>query len=195
MKKYLAEFIGTFALTLAVILSVKGGLIATPIIAGLVLALFVYSIGNISGAHLNPAVTIGAFSIGKISLVKTNFYLISQFLGAGGAMFVAYLFSIPLPVTVTNLSWLAFSAEIVGAFFFTFGIASVVYSKTPHDASGAVIGGSLLLGITVASLLGSSGIVNPAVALGLNAFNFAYLFGPIVGSIIGMNTYKYLAEN
>lgn len=193
MKKYIAEFVGTLALTLAVILSINTTSIATPVIAGLVLALFVYSIGNISGAHLNPAVTIGAFSIGKISLERTNFYLVSQFLGAGGAMFIAYLFKIPIPVTVTNLSWLAFSAEIVGAFFFTFGIASVVYNKTPHDASGAVIGGSLLLGITIAAALGSSGIINPAVALGLGAFNFAYLFGPIIGSILGMNVYKYLA--
>ena len=83
-------------------------------------------------------------------------------------------------------------AEALGALFFTFGIASVVYGKTPHDASGAVVGSSLLLGIACAGLAGSLGVLNPAVALALGVFNWAYIIGPIVGSIVGMNLYRQL---
>jgi glycerol uptake facilitator-like aquaporin len=84
-------------------------------------------------------------------------------------------------------------AELLGTFFFTFGIASVVYGKTPSAMSGVVVGGSLLLGISIAALLGSNGVLNPAVAFGIGSFGFAYVFGPIVGSILGMQAYKYLA--
>ena len=69
MKKYIAEFIGTFALTLAVAgsLAATGG-IPTALVAGITLGLFVFTIGRLSGAHINPAVTIGAWSMKKISL-------------------------------------------------------------------------------------------------------------------------------
>lgn len=66
MNKYIAEAIGTFALTLAVGLSLAGEFpVSTPILAALTLGLFVYSVGHLSGTHLNPAVTIGAWSIKK----------------------------------------------------------------------------------------------------------------------------------
>ena len=56
-----------------------------------------------------------------------------------------------------------------------------------------VVGGSLLLGIAVAALLGSNGVLNPAVALGIGSFNVMYVLGPILGSVLGMQLYKRLA--
>ena len=193
MKKYIAELIGTFALTLAVALSLAGSFpVSTPVIAALTLGLFVYSIGHISGTHINPAVTIGAWFIKKINFIDALFYIVFQILGAILAIIVSHLMITATSLTVSS-SLPTLFAELLGTFFFTFGIASVIYNKTPSVMSGIVIGGSLLLGISVASIL-SNGVLNPAVALGINSFSLAYVFGPIFGSILGMSTYKILSR-
>ena len=70
-KKYIAEFVGTFALSFVVLSALASTDVlplAVPVIAGLTLALFVYTIGSISGCHINPAVTLGLLSINKINL-------------------------------------------------------------------------------------------------------------------------------
>lgn len=194
MKKYLAEALGTFALTLVVSLSIVARFpVPTPILAGLVLGLFVYSVGHISGTHINPAVTLGIWSIKKIKTNEAFFYLVSQCIGAAIALWlVAYTVGLP-QLTISNSLTIGF-AEALGTFFFAFGIASVVYGKTPSTMSGIVIGGSLLLGITIAASLGSNGILNPAVALGIGSFNLMYLLGPVIGSILGMQAYHYLNQ-
>jgi len=69
-----------------------------------------------------------------------------------------------------------------------------VYGKVSDHMSGLVVGGSLLLGILIASMAGSLGILNPAVALALNSLTVLYLFAPVVGSIAGFQLYKYLAS-
>lgn len=193
-KKYLAEFIGTFALTSVVIASLAGNFpVPTPVLAAITLGLFVYSIGHISGTHINPAVTLGIFSIGKIKRNDTISYLIAQFAGAAVAMGMMHLIlGTPLAGFTTPESGKAIVGETVGAFFFTFGIASVVYKHVENHVSGLVIGGSLLLGISFAALIGSNGILNPAVAFGVGSLNLSYLFAPIIGSVLGMNVYKRL---
>ena len=77
------------------------------------------------------------------------------------------------------------AAELLGAFFFTFGIAAVVYEKVPASLSGVVVGGSLLLGIFMAAGV-SSAVLNPAVALGINSLTPEYVLAPIIGAILGM---------
>jgi glycerol uptake facilitator-like aquaporin len=195
MKKYIVEALGTFALTLTVALSIAGVFpVPTPILAGLVLGLFVYSIGHISGTHINPAVTIGLWSIGKIKSPDALNYIGAQFIGAGLAFFLASSLGdvgSSAGVVIEN-SLMVFLAEMIGTFFFTFGIASVVFDRTPKDVSGVVIGGSLFLGITIAILMGSNGVLNPAVAAGIGSFGLMYVLGPIVGSFIGMQVYKAL---
>jgi glycerol uptake facilitator-like aquaporin len=192
MKKYVAEALGTFALTLVVALSIVAKFpVATPILAGLVLLLFVYSVAHISGTHINPSVTIGLWSIKKIQTKEALLYIVSQFVGALVALVVVSN-TVGMPVLiVSNILPIGF-AEALGAFFFAFGIASVVYGKASSTMSGVVIGGSLLLGITIAACLGSNGVLNPAVALGIGSFNWMYLLGPIVGSVLGMQAYAWL---
>lgn len=196
MKKYFAEFVGTFALTLVVALSLGRNLpLATPVLAGLTLGLFVYSIGHISGTHINPAVTLGAWAIGKIKPITALYYIVAQFIGAYVAAVIAanVMGGIPSSPAASNLA--VGLAEALGTLFFTFGIASVIFKKTPEDAFGIVVGGSLALGIMIAAGVGSLGILNPAVAFGIGAPNIlTYLLAPIVGSVLGMTLYKYLME-
>ncbi|MFM2340208.1 MAG: hypothetical protein RLZZ360_844 [Candidatus Parcubacteria bacterium] len=193
MNKYVGEAVGTLVLTMVVALALAGTFpVSVPVLAALTLGLFVYSLGHLSGTHINPAVTIGAWSIGKISTDDAIKYVIAQFIGAGGALLL-----VGSLVTAATLSVKADLgtglAEMIGAALFTFGIASVVYGKTPAVMSGMVVGGSLLLGISVAALIGSNGVLNPAVALGIGSFNVMYVLGPILGSVLGMQLYKRLA--
>ena len=186
--------LGTFSLSLAVVVAVHaGGPISVPLVAGLTLGLFVYSLGHISGAHFNPAVTLGAWTVGKIKHHDAILYLIAQFIGAGLAMMVAVNSGANISLIVANTGAIAL-AEIIGTFFFTFGIAAVVFGKTPAQMSGLTIGASLVLGVVVASALGSNGVLNPAVAMALGSFNLMYLVGPIIGSILGMNVYRIFTE-
>lgn len=194
MKKYLAEAIGTFALTLAVGLSLAGNFpVSTPVLAALTLGLFVYSVGHMSGAHLNPAVTIGVWSIKKISTEDAIGYLIAQCFGAAVALTLMTQVITPASLEVSN-ALLVGVAELLGAFFFTFGIASVMYGRTPSQLSGVVVGGSLLLGGAIAILLGSLGFLNPAVALGVGALGLMYVLGPIIGAVAGMQLYRYVRD-
>ncbi len=193
MNKYVGEAVGTGVLTMVVALALAGTFpVPVPVLAALTLGLFVYSLGHLSGTHINPAVTIGAWSIGKISTDDAIKYVIAQFIGAGAALLVVG--SLVTAATPPLKADLAIGiAEMIGAALFTFGIASVVYGKTPAVMSGMVVGGSLLLGISVAALIGSNGVLNPAVALGIGSFNVMYVLGPILGSVLGMQVYKKLA--
>lgn len=195
IKKYIAEAVGTMALTLVVALSLAGKFpVSTPVLAGVTLALFVYSIGHISGSHINPAVTIGAWSIKKISNKDAISYVISQFFGAAIAIIVVTLCGVTFAKLDVSNSLLVGFAELLGTAFFTFGIAAVVYGRTPKDISGVVIGASLFLGIAIAVLLGSNGVLNPAVAFGIKSLGLMYILAPIVGGVAGMQAYKYLSE-
>lgn len=191
-KKLIAEGIGTFALTLAVLSSINTDLqlIPTPVIAGLVLGLFVYSIGSVSGCHINPAVTAGLWSIKKIGSKEAVGYILAQLLGALVAYAVVALIYVNVSLGFDSESLTVFFAELFGMMLFTFGIAAVVYGKVSDVASGLVIGGSLLGGILIAVQLGSAGILNPAVGLAVGTVSLSYILGSVVGAVLGMNIYK-----
>ncbi len=198
LQKYLAEFLGAMCLTLAVSFSIASGVLPTPIIAGLTLGLFVYTVGGISGAHLNPAITVALWSVKKINFTEATFYVVAQCLGGVAAMFLFKLGhgnfineANALGLDLEIDSWKVGIGEAVGAFMLAFGVSSVVWKKAPAGAAGAVIGTSLLLGAFMAMGL-SAGILNPAVAIGNGAFSIMYLAGPIVGAVLGAGVYKYL---
>jgi aquaporin Z len=196
-KKYIAEFIGTFALSfivLAAAASTKSLPMAVPLIAGLTLSLFVYSIGSISGCHINPSVTLAQLSVKKISVKDAIGYITAQLLGALVAIFTAKMFAIASPIAGAGFDGKVFLAEMLGAFFFNFGIASVVYGKAKEQMSGLVVGGSLLFGVLIASLAGAAGILNPAVAMALNSASVVYVVAPIIGAVLGFQVYKAIAN-
>lgn len=188
IKALTAEFIGTFCLTFAVASSKATEFpVVTPFVAALCLAMFVYTIGGVSGCHINPAVTIGLTAIKKISVPDAVGYIIAQVVGACAA---AALLNVSGSgggaLSVDNGEPYVMFAEALGMFFFTFGIAAAVFEKIPESMSGIVVGGSLLLGVVVAAH-GSDGVLNPAVSVGVSSFaiSWPYLAGPIVGSIVG----------
>lgn len=196
LQKYFAELIGTFALAFGVLTSLTVGEafpVMTPLIAALTVGLFVYTVGEISGAHLNPAVTIGLWTVKKIKTVDGALYLVSQFLGAVLAMLaVRGIFDIEFVAGVNN-DFLTGLGEFMGAFILVFGISSVVHGKTKPAASGLVIGGSLLLGILLSGGTGlSNGVLNPAVAVGIGSFSWLYLLAPVLGAIAAAWVYKLL---
>jgi glycerol uptake facilitator-like aquaporin len=190
INKYIAEFIGTFLLTFGVLLSVSYGLaLPTPVIAGLILGLLVYTIGGISGTHINPAITLGLLSIRKISAKDALMYIVFQFLGACLALILGH-FLTPAHIQVIN-SWSIFFGETLGTFILAFGVSAVVMQESLSKMGGIIIGGSLLLGILFASPF-SNGVLNPAVALGIGSFSLIYLISPIIGSVCGMQCMNYL---
>lgn len=194
MSKYLAEFLGTFTLALVVLFSSSAQFpVPTPVLAAVVVGIFVYTIGYVSGAQLNPAITLGAWSCNKMKTNDVIYYVISQFLGAWVALGIyEALGRQPVAVAVPTLT-MGF-AEVLGTATLAFGIASVVYGKVDKAVNGFVIGGSLLAGVAIAGSMGSAGVINPAVSLALGLFNPIYVIGQVAGGVSGFWLYKIIIK-
>ncbi len=207
MKKYLAEFIGTFALvfcgTGAVVVNQESegslGLIGIAVAFGMVVVAMIYVFGPISGAHINPAVTI-SLAIGKLMPKKEVLgYLIAQFLGAFlGSLLLGILFPTnpTLGITVPNGSdWQSFSIELMLTFFLMLTILGASSKKEFSNVAGIVIG-LVLIGIILFAGPISGGSFNPArtLAPALVAGNFTsvwiYMTAPIMGAIMAMLIWK-----
>ena len=193
-RSYAAELIGTFLLAFMVRLSVGTTLpISTPVLAALTLGLIVYTLGPVSGAHVNPAVTIGLWSVKKIKSADAIAYIVAQCIGAALAMLAGtMIFS--TAATAAPAAPLAYLAEAVGGLVFLFGIAAVVSKKSTEIQSGVAVGTSLLLGILAAVGVGSAGIINPAIALTLNSVSLAYVLSPIVGAVVGVWLFRLVTK-
>lgn len=186
------ELFGTFLLSLAVYLSLSTAtVISTPVIAGLTLGLLVYMIGPMSGAHVNPAVTLGLMSVKLIKPLHGLSYIVAQLLGGALAWAVGTLLVATGPGAPTTIeNWHIGIGEALGAMILVMAVSSVARHKTPHEASGLVVGGGLLLGISLAVTVGSGGVLNPAVAVSLNVVSFSYLLMPVIGGVVGAWVYK-----
>ncbi len=171
-RRLVAEAFGTFLLTAAVISSIEGTLgIATPLTAALTLMVLVLLVGSVSGAHVNPAVTLGLFSIGKIKGREATYYILVQLLGGFVACVLLHTFFLAgkaAPLAATPALY-GIAAELVGSFVFVFGVSTVVQRGFEELHAAVAVSFSLLLAITIAAI-GSYGVLNPAVALGLQLF-------------------------
>ncbi|MGG0204196.1 aquaporin [Bacillus mycoides] len=220
LKKAIAEFIGTFVLVLfgTGVAVIGGGIegIGTLGIAmafGLSIVAMAYSIGTISGCHINPAVSIAMFINKRMNAMELSYYLLAQILGGllGTATLVTILRSAKLPLDnlgqnsfgTLGLSG-AFLVEFILTFVFVLVIVTVTGKKGSSSLAGLVIGFTLvlihLLGIP---LTGTS--VNPARSIApalfaggeaisqLWVFIVAPIFGGIVAAVVGkfiLNTEK-----
>ena len=214
IKKYLAEFIGTAVLVLFAC-GVAGqicngsipGLIGTALAFGLVIVAMAYSIGNVSGCHINPAVSIAMLINKKISGKDFCGYIIAQFLGAiAGAAVLYFIVSDPSKLGCNALyngrRFMSFGIEVVLTFVFVLAILGVTSKESNSSIAGLVIGGALvlvhLLGI---SFTGTS--VNPARSFGpalINAlaggsaleYIWVFLLAPLVGGALAAVVYRFL---
>lgn len=205
--KLIAELLGTFALTWA-ILNTTGN----AIVAALAVLILVLIFSKLSGAYINPAITIGMLATKQIGWARALGYLVAQFLGAMLAAVVATQFlsgtvdqytgeQAKLFSLTVNGDWKPFFAELLGALIFGFGLASTVFGKKEGFEAAFTIGGSLLIGLVVATA-GSHAILNPAIALSVGALDlkniwglYAYTFAPVIGVTIGMLLFKLLQSD
>jgi aquaporin Z len=203
MRKYIAEFIGTFFLVLTVgctVIPAAAGVIPALAI-GAVLMVMIFAGGHISGGHFNPAVTFAIFIRGRLGLKDVVPYWLAQIAAGIIAAFVAMFLvgKSGTPMEITNVP-AAFLAE----FLFTFALAYVVLNcataKGTLDNSfyGLAIGFTVLAGIFAVGSI-SGGAFNPAVAVGaamMKLVHFQDIWIHIVaelaaGLIAGM-TFKFL---
>ena len=227
-RAWLAEAIATYALVffgpLSVILSVVvfgDGLTIESILMislghGVVIALMVYAFGHVSGAHINPAVTIPMMITKKISVADGIGYIIFQVIGAiiATLSLMAILPEIGKPVLwgghggpseLLNHSIMSgFVVEVILTFFLVLVIfMTVVHKKAPKSVYGAAIGGMVfLLHIVGVPLTGAS--MNPARSLapavatgdaGLLEIQWLYWVAPIIGGIIAGVVMNYVFIN
>ncbi len=229
MKKYIAECIGTMvlvligcgtAMTVGCDPTMGSGYILTAFAFGLGLLTMVYSIGNISGCHINPAVSIAMLVSKKISWKEFGGYVVFQIIGAlVGAGLLALIFNGANLVDATGgfganglngvngNAWIGLLVEILLTFIFVISILGVTSEKAKHGhVAGIVIAFSLvavhILGI---GLTGTS--VNPARSLGpaiVAAFSgngaplgavWVFIVGPLIGGILAAYTYKTLEKS
>ncbi|MDX6765572.1 MAG: aquaporin [Candidatus Methylacidiphilales bacterium] len=195
MKKYLAEFIGTFFLVSTVGHTVihGGEGVIPPLAIGSILMVMIFALGHVSGAHFNPAVTLAVWMRGKCPASDVPGYLAGQFLGALAAAFVVgYMKGCPgdiEPIVFANGPFIPLLAEFFGAFAIAFVVLNVATTKA--NAGNSFYG--LAIGFTVvacAFALGgySGGAFNPAVALGITTLglnSFANIWIHLVGGFAG----------
>lgn len=189
-----AELIGTFILTKIVLLAIGGYLNGNgPIIGAATLMFLVYTIGPISGSHLNPAITIGLLSTKQIKPAQAAWYIISQMIGASLALLSVFLI-LGLPqLSADGVLWQLALGEFVGTFVLAWGVYSAITGKTTQSASGLTVGAGLFVGILISSPL-SNGVLNPALAVATGSVSLVYLLVPILGSILAMQLSKHLEE-
>ncbi len=187
-----AEFIGTFLLVAVVVVSQGAPLAVLFALTGIVLML-----GAISGAHVNPAITVGAWVTRRIGWLRAVGYIFVQFLGAAVAFFTLQAFlggQAPLSeaaaaygqqaqalfqanplseLTANNAAWYVFFAELLGTAILGFAVANATRAKDQLSAAFSVGFGifiALLVAGTVAGYVSANAIINPAVALGLQVY-------------------------
>lgn len=212
MKKYFAEFIGTFALvfcgTGAIIINQEtGGVITHAGIAitfGLIVAAMIYTVGDISGAHLNPAVTL-AFWFAKTFPAKEIIpYVVSQGIGAFLASIVLkFLFphNDSLGATLPSGSPMqSFILELILTFLLMFVIIHVAKgSKEQGMFAGIAIGSVVLLEAMFAGPICGASMnpirsVSPAVVSGHTQHLWIYLFAPTIGALLAVGAWNILKK-
>ncbi len=226
MKKYIAECIGTMTLVVlgcgtAMLVGcdavLGGGYILTAFAFGLSIVAMAYSIGNISGCHINPAVSLGVLLSGRMSGKDFVYYVIAQCIGALiGAELLATIFvmgNVPDMTGglgtnglagVNGSSMAGLLVEIVLTFIFVINILGVTSEKAKHGSFGGLVIGLTLVGVHILGIGLTGTSVNPARSFGPAVIAAAggngapleclpvFIFGPLIGAALAALIYKAL---
>ena len=223
MKKFTAEFIGTFWLVLggcgsavlaAAFPNVGIGLVGVSFAFGLTVLTIAYSLGHISGAHLNPAVSVGLFVGGRFSGKDLLPYIIAQILGAIAAAGVLYIIATGNGTSVGNFAangygdhspgkynlLSALVTEFVMTFIFLIVILGATDERAPKGFAGIAIGLCLTL-IHLVSIPVTNTSVNPARSISQALFVggwalsqlWLFIIVPILGAAVAGLVYKFFA--
>lgn len=210
-----AEFIGTFIITIS-FLEMQGN----PLFFGFALIGATLIVGGVSGAHLNPAITIGAFATRKISAINAFFFIASQILGAIAAWWIINEFAkgTAADPSAENLvfhaaniadgkEWVLFWAELLGSTILALGVATSIRLRKNKivaafaTGTAAMIALYITLSITTVLLTEQNtgfSFLNPVIAIAANGISWSnwpialYIVAPIVGSLIGFVLQDYL---
>lgn len=214
-----AEFIGTFIFAAAVVAG-QG----QPILVFFALVGIVLTVGALSGAYVNPALTLAAWVTRRMSGARALAYIVAQFLGAMLALVMLDMFVKATPATnaadmysaaptlfqaaaiPAGKEWLLFLAELVGSTIFGFAVANATRELKDRTAAAFTVGIGVFLGLMVAgsaaAFIGGSSVLNPALAVSLQAINFntiwpvmVYVVGAGVGATLGFVIYDLLRTN
>ena len=173
-------------------------------------------VGGVSGAHLNPALTIGALATRRVNAARAASYIVAQVLGGLLALVVmnAFVSAAPevsqqaqsfgqaapslfsAPAIAEGKEWVILAAELLGSVVLAFAVAAGIRRSRVGDLQHAFTYGAglyvaILLAGTAANYVGSSAILNPAVAGSLQALKFElwplliYVVTPLVGGVLG----------
>ena len=219
MKKLIVEFIGTLTLIFigAGAGAVTGNIVAVALAHGLVILALAYSYGDISGLHINPAVTIGLASGGKISWGDAVGYIVAQLLGGiVGALLLAVVIGFPSEAgQLGNTVLGSFNGQditplqgVIIEAILTFLLVNTIYHAAVSEKAGDMAPVAIGLTLTFCILMGgmlTGASLNPARTLGPaiistpnGAFPWGqiwiYLVGPIVGAVLASVVHKVLRD-
>ena len=219
MKKYLAELIGTFILVFmgcgsAMLLGcdAAGGHLAVALTFGLAIVATAYVIGDVSGCHINPAVSLAMLINKKLSVSEFVGYVVAQLVGA---IVGAGLLKILTGLGINDLTGAlgsngvanaggfggAFVIEALLTFIFVFTILGVTSSKEKGNVAGIVIGLTLtfvhIVGIPLTGTsVNPARSIGPALLAGGDALSSVWVFvlAPLVGAALAAVVFKYLIK-
>lgn len=214
----LAEFVGTFIFA-ATIIAGQG----QPILVFFALVGVVLAVGTISGAYVNPALVIAGWITRRMKGTRAFMYIVAQILGAMLALVVLNMYVNATPAQPADMystgaielfkaaaipegkEWLMFLAEFIGTLILGFAVAGATREKKERTAAAFTVGLGVFLGLMIAgsaaAYLGGTSILNPAVAVSLQALSFdlwpimVYVVGSTLGAIIGFLLFDTLRGN
>ena len=229
MKKYVAEFFGTFVLVFigcgtAMLVGCDAkngsGYLLTALAFGLAIVAMAYGFGNISGGHVNPAVSLAVLINGGMNTTDFCGYVVAQILGATfGSGQLAAIFGAGgitdmtggmacngLPADAASPMLAAILVEIITTCIFIVTILGVTSKKQTHGSFGGLVIGLTLVALHIVSIGITGTSVNPARSLGpaiVSAISgdnrgisniLAFIVGPLIGAAIGAGLYKWLED-